>query len=398
MNSNFLNPAIIGGIHLKNVCIRSATHEGMADEYGRPTEQLTQLYCQLARGGVGAIITGFAGIQQDGRSPFYRMLMADSDESIPAFARLVQRVHEYETPIILQIAHCGLQTRSKATGLPKVAPSHTRSMFYNEDVHVLTEAEIETVILNFVACIVRAKNAGFDGVQIHAAHGYLLSQFLSPYYNRRTDAWGGTTEKRFRIVKEIIMRARALVGDFPLWIKLNAHDHRQNGMRIGEAVAIARLLEQVGCSAIEVSCGVIDDGAYTARNQKNPVDALFAFDYRFSKMPKVLKHLFRLTADLILPPARPLKNYNVSAAQDIKAAVSIDVIVVGGVHSLDDIASIIKRKQADAVALSRPLIIEPNLIRKFKEGQQCMSRCILCNYCIIAQQMRPLQCYYGNIK
>lgn len=399
MYSHIFEPKTIGGIRLRNACIRSATHEGLADDQGRPTDRLAQKYRQLAKGGIGAIITGYAGIQQNGKSPFYHMLMIDRDEYVPAHAKLVQSVHEYGTPILLQIAHCGRETRSKITGQPTVAPSAIRSKEYNEDIpHALTEPEIMEIIDNFGKAIVRAQRAGFDGVQLHLAHGYLLAQFLSPHANRRTDGWGGNTENRFRIVRRILTQARAQVGRFPIWVKLNAHDGQKNGMRVEEAIAVARLLEEARCSAIEVSCGGPEDGAYTARNPKNPAEALLAYHFKWKHTPTLFRPIVRLAADLILPPARPLTKYNVPAAQAIKAEVSIPVIVVGGLHSLDDISDVLRQQQADAVALCRPLIIEPNLIDKFKEGRQAASRCLMCNFCGVAQQVQSLQCYYGKVK
>ena len=133
------------------------------------------------------------------------MLMIDQERFVSSYETITEAVHEAETPIILQVAHCGRQTRSKITGFPTVAPSAIRDKFYNEEMpEELTEAQIDDIIDNFVRAIERAKRAGFDAVQLHAAHGYLLSQFLSPYTNRRRDRWGGTTENRFRIIREIL--------------------------------------------------------------------------------------------------------------------------------------------------------------------------------------------------
>jgi len=399
MKNHIFEPTTLAGIQLKNRIIRSATHEGLADEQGRPTEKLTKKYLQLAKGETGAIITGYAGIQQNGKSPLYRMLMIDKDEYIPAYKNLVDAVHEHETSIILQIAHCGRQTRSKVTGMPTVAPSALRDKMYSEDrPRELREAEIEEIITNFVDAIERARNAGFDGVQLHAAHGYLLAQFLSPYMNRRTDQWGGSTENRFRVVGEILQRARKRVGYYPIWVKLNTHDGRKNGMRIEEAVKIARLLEQAGCSVIEVSCGVMEDGAYSVRGEKNPVDALFAYHFKFRNTPAILRSVVKVVGELMFPPVKPLKNYNISAAKAIKTQVSIPIVVVGGIHSLNDIVAVLEQGQADAVSMGRPFIIEPNIVKKFKEGKQDTSRCIMCNYCGVAGEERPLQCYYGKVK
>ncbi len=389
---------VLAGIPLRNRIIRSATHEGMADERGYPTEQLKQTYLRLAKGNVGAIITGFAGIQPNGKSPLHRMLMIDNDEAAASYEDIVQAVHANDTPIVLQIAHSGRQTRSKMIGERPVAPSAIRDKFYNEDLpKELTSEEIEALIVNFVNAIERARRAGFDGVQLHAAHGYLLSQFLSPYMNRRQDKWGGTTEKRFRILHEIYTRARERVGDFPILVKMNAYDGRRQGMRLEEAVRIARRLEQVGCSGIEISCGTSEDGFYTVRGAKAPLKAVFKYTFKYKSYPTFIQNLMLPFANLIIPPVTPLKNYNVDAAQEIKSQLSIPVIVVGGITSLDDIAGIIGENKADAVSMSRPFIIEPNIVAKFQEGVQRTSKCIACNYCLVACEERPLRCYYGKL-
>jgi 2,4-dienoyl-CoA reductase-like NADH-dependent reductase (Old Yellow Enzyme family) len=170
------------------------------------------------------------------------MLMIDNDDCVRAYQEITNAVRNYGTAIIMQIAHCGRQTRSKSTGLQTVAPSAIRDSFYNEDKpKELSENEIRQIIDNFVSAIVRVKQAGFDGVQLHLAHGFLLSQFLSSHSNRRKDRWGGSTENKYRIVDEIFKKAKERVGVYPILVKMNAYDGRRNGMRIEESVQIAQI-------------------------------------------------------------------------------------------------------------------------------------------------------------
>jgi 2,4-dienoyl-CoA reductase-like NADH-dependent reductase (Old Yellow Enzyme family) len=399
MNEAPFQPLSIAAVQLKNRIIRSATHEGLAEKDGCPTKKLRELYARLAKGGAGAIITGYTGIQQDGKSPLHRMLMIDQDRFVGPYRAMTEEVHGLGTPIFLQIAHCGRQTRSKITGVTTRAPSAIRDRFYNEDMpKELTEGEIEEIIDNFVKGIERAKRAGFDGVQLHAAHGYLLSEFLSPYSNHRQDQWGGTTENRFRIIREIYDRARRVVGDYPILAKLNAYDGRKGGMRVDEAVSVARLLEESGCAAIEVSCGTTEDGMYMTRGPKLPIDAIFTHTFKYKSLPSWQKSLMRPLASLFTRQPKPLANYNVEAAQAIKAHVGIPVIVVGGVATLTDIKEIVGEGKADAISMCRPFIIEPNIVKKFQEGKQDRSKCIQCNFCVIAAETRPLRCYHGKLK
>ncbi|GBD93075.1 NADH oxidase [bacterium BMS3Abin05] len=398
MNHTVFEPALLAGIELKNRIIRSATHEGMADAEGFPTSKLRKLYIRLAKGDVGAIITGYAGIQADGKSPLFAMTMMDSDDRIPAYREIVDAVHEYGTPIIMQIAHCGRQTRSKITGLQTVAPSAVRDAFYSEDMpKELSEENINEIIDNFVLAVVRVKRAGFDGVQLHLAHGYLLSEFLSSDSNRRKDHWGGSTENKYRMIGEIFKRAKEQVGDYPILVKMNAHDGRKNGMKIDEALRIAKMLEKSGCAAIEVSCGVVEDGLYTTRGEKLPADAAMAYNFKYKNIPGPIKAIAKPVLRTFMKQPKPLLKFNLDSAIQIKKAVNIPVIVVGGINNLRDIKDIIENQAVDFVSMARPFIIEPNIVKKFHEGTQTKSKCIMCNYCAIIGEEEPLRCYCGKL-
>ncbi len=388
----------IAGITLQNRIVRSATHEGMADERGAPIEALEKLYVRIAKGGTGALITGYAGVQQDGRSSLFNMLMIDRDELVPAYRKLTDKVHEEGVPIFLQIAHCGRQTRSAATGMQTVAPSPVKDFIFNEEIpHQLNEKQIETIINNFVAAAERAKKAGFDGVQLHMAHGYLLAQFLSNHTNRRRDKWGGSTENKFRIVAKIMRRIRKSLGNYPVLAKINAYDGRPDGMRTEEAVEIARMLEAAGCDAIEVSSGTVEDGLAIMRGPNPPVEALFNSSFRFKEMPPLMKTVSAPFIRFAMRSPSPLKVYNLGAAKAIKQVVSIPVITVGGLHNLEDITSALKSGSTDYVSMSRPFIIEPDIVRKFREEKQTASRCIMCNYCALMIEVDKVRCYYGKL-
>ncbi len=388
----------LGTIKLNNRVFRSATHEGLADNNGYPTEKLIKRYETLAKNEIGCIITGFAGIMLNGKSAYHNMLMINDDSFIESYKKLTNRIHNYDTSIILQIAHCGRQTRSCVTGFQTVAPSAIKDKSFREDrPKELSEKEIFEIIDSFVKGIVRAKEAGFDGVQLHLAHGYLLAQFLSSYTNRRTDKWGGSIENKFRIIQKIFDEAKPLVGNYPIIVKLNANDGRKNGMRIKEAVQIAKMLERAGCAGIEVSCGVYEDGLFTLRGDKLPLDAVFKYSFAYKSLPKFAKGIAKVIVPLITTKIKPYENYNVDYAGEIKKNVNIPVIVVGGIKTLDSINSILDEKKADFVSICRALIAEPNLIKKFHAGIQNESKCIDCNYCMIASEEKPLKCYRGRL-
>ena len=390
--------ATLGGIRLANRIVRSATHEGLADERGFPTEALAKQYLKLARGGVGAIVTGYAGVSAEGRSPFYRMLMIDDDASVPAYRKLTEALRPEGVPLILQIAHCGRQTRSAVTGLRPAAPSAIRDRYFTEEVpHELTGGEIEAVIEAFVSAVARGRDSGFDAVQLHAAHGYLLSAFLSPRTNRRGDEWGGPLENRARIVTEILRRARARTGDFPIWVKLNGYDGRRGGMTVAEAAAIARLLEAAGCSALEVSCGVNEDNFFTTRFEPHPAAAVLRYDFTFDGIPRFMRPLLKPALKLRIRKIEPTRLFNLPAAREIKKAVSIPVMAVGGVRRAADIHEALDDGGVDLVSMCKPLILEPGLVAKFKEGSQEKAKCIDCCYCMMGLAREPTRCYYGRL-
>lgn len=385
------------GVNMPSAIVRSATHEGMADENGRPTEQLAKLYERYAKGGTGLIITGYMGISQQGKCPLYNMTMIHNDGLIPAWREVTDRVHEAGAPIFAQIAHSGRQTRKKVTGEKTVAPSPIRDFLYWETVpHRLREKEIHKITDDFAEAALRAKKAGFDGVQLHCAHGYLLHGFLSPHTNKRRDKWGGSTENRFRIVGEAIEKMRARVGDFPIIVKISASEKERDGLKPDEALRIAVLMEKAGVDGIEVSCGRASEGFNMSRGGF-PYPIMCADNFRFEMFPKFTYPLLKPFMKMIFKSPQPLFNYNVEAAAMIKRAVKIPVIVCGGIRSAKDIAEILGDESADMVSMSRPFICEPNLVKKFKSGEQTEARCINCNYCLMGAERRPMRCYYGNL-
>ncbi len=386
----------IAGIRMKNRIMRSATNERMADEQGKPTEMLFRKYEALAKGEVGAIITGFAGVQPNGKSPNGNMLMMDRDDNVESFRKLTASVHQYDTPILLQLAHSGRQTRSKATGYPTVAPSPIRDKLFRDDIPLeLTEQQIYQLIDDFVLAIERAKVAEFDGVQLHLAHGYLLSSFLTPHMNKRKDQWGGSTENRFRIAEEIIQMARKRVGDYPILVKMNAWEKSRDGIKLPEAIKIAKLLEQAGFDAIEVSCGIAEEGFVTPRGEV-PYEMLIKQNDRFKSTPKLLYPLIKGIIKRAGASPEPRLLYNVDSAAEIKKKIKTPIIVVGGIRNLHDISGIIQNDKSDYVSMSRPFIIEPGIVKKFRTGKQTESKCINCNYCMVGDEGAPLKCYYGK--
>ncbi|MBW2513972.1 MAG: twin-arginine translocation signal domain-containing protein [Deltaproteobacteria bacterium] len=369
--------AYLGPIKIKNRLIRSATSLMAADDFGRPTSKLLDLYSELGEGGVGTIITGM----EDGGLMVDNTTFRDAD--MDAYRKVPQVIHQYGAAAIQQISHKGSQIKGLSD----------ESLY---SLNRLSGLEIEQLIQQFVKNIDRSRQMGFDGAQLHGAHGYLLSEFLSPAQNRRTDKWGGSTGNRFRFIGEIIKRSKQKHSDFPIFIKINGYDFQKNGMREPEAVKIAKLLEKAGCDGIEVSCGVGRDGFSIVRTPELPIDAILELT-PYREKSSVAKFFISMGARYKLKSYTPLYNYNVCAASEIKKNVSIPVMVVGGIRTLQDMQTIVVNNLADFVSMGRPFIIEPGIVNSLKHKSQTESACIDCGYCLLSATIKDVRCFYGEI-
>ena len=385
----------LSGIPMKNRIIRSATHEALATEQGGPREELIRMYEKLAEGGVGCLITGVTAVQPAGLA-FPHMLMLDKDELIEAYEPMLQSMKERNTPVLIQLAHGGGKISPASPNKVAAAPSPKIYPPWSVKARELTESEIQGIIDDFVRAIARAQEAGFDGVQLHGAHGYLLHQFLSKHCNQRTDQWGGSLENRFRIIDEIMKKARQTVGSYPIWIKISGHDGDRHGTTTADAVETARLFQEAGGDAVEVSCGGTNFFDFI-RVREIPTEAILHYDPVFSRKGAFSKKILSKMLPSVIKKEKPLHLYNVEAAAAVKEAVSIPVISVGGYRKGEDMERVLEEGKADYISLSRPLIIEPNWVNKLKAGQKTESACLDCGYCGVALNAAPLRCYYGKI-
>jgi 2,4-dienoyl-CoA reductase-like NADH-dependent reductase (Old Yellow Enzyme family) len=391
----------IKSMELKNRLVRSATVERMCDDGGLPTQDLFGLYGRLAKGGVGLIITGMTYVSTDGKTFSTGSAGIDTDESVAAWRALTDHVHGLGTgvKIAMQIAHGGRQTSRAATGTHPIAPSAVKDASSFVTPREMTEDDIERTVEAFARAAKRVKESGFDAVQIHGGHGYLVNEFLSPYTNRRTDRWGGSLENRMRFVTEIYTRSRKLVGnDFPILIKISAYDHMikkgKKGVAIDEAVRTAEALAAMGIDGIEVSCGIAEDGMSTLRGRL-PMDVLIE-DLGMFRKNALMRFVMRHFGDRIMKTEPFSEDYNRSAARRIKEKVKVPVFAVGGIIRPQVMADIIACGDADYVSLCRSLIFSPIFPRKVQEGSTEPSACVHCNHCIFYLTLAPLRCYNGK--
>lgn len=385
-------PGRVGRVETANRFVHSATLECMAGETGEVTERLLKRYGLLARGGVGLIIPGAMYVHPVGRVSKWQTGIY-SDDLLPGLTRLVDTIHEYDAKVMFQIAHSGSQTTRENAGSTPIAPSSwRRDPVFLVKPREMNDDDILGTIEAFVNASVRAARAGVDGVQIHAAHGVLINQFLSPFYNRRNDRWGGSEENRFRFIKEVVLGVKKAVSpDFPVLVKLNSNDYTpQDGITPELAKRYAGRLAETGVDAVEVSCGT---GSYSNMNiwrGEVPVDELVG-GMPYWKKPIGWAILKRMSGKYDLE-----EGYNLQAARIIKPAMGdTPLILVGGLRGLSRMEEILEKRHAEFVSMSRPLIREPNLVRKFKEGKSDEATCVSCNRCLAASvNGMEVRCYY----
>lgn len=368
------SPSKLGTVTLKNRLIRSATFENLADADGNVTDEYVEFHRRLAKGGVGLIITGLLYVQKEGK--FLNMVGIDNDNCIPGLKKVAEVVHREGNGcrIALQIGHCGRQLHPQIER-ETVAPSAITEPFTGRTPRAMSTEEVEEFIDACAAAIRRAREADFDAVQLHAAHGWLLSSFLSPHTNRRQDIYGGSTENRARIMVEIYRRAVKQVGnDFPIFAKINAHDFVEGGIDLAESLRIAKLLSDAGFIAFEVSSCMWE--TLTRKPEE--------IGWRPARIPEARIDI----------TSREKEAYHRSFARAFKKNIKdAAIILVGGLRSPDLMEEILTCREADFVSLSRPLIREPELPNLWQSGKKTTADCISCNTCVTGRKKTGLYCF-----
>ncbi len=338
----------INGMKLSNRFVRSATWEGMAADDGSVTPKLTRTMVDLAEGGVGLIISGHAYVSQEGQAGPWQMGIY-TDELIDGLKSMTDAVHNAGGKIVAQLAHAGHFAIKELTKQPPHVVSNFDGLSKSPR-HELTKEDIQNLVRAYAKAAQRAKTAGFDGVQIHSAHGYLLSQFLSPAYNRRKDNYDGAIENRVRIHLEILQAIRQAVGsDFPILIKINCEDFIDNGLSLKDSISASKMLTDAGIDAIELSGGTLSSGKLSPSRSginKEEKEAYFK-----------------------------------EAAAAYKKEIHVPLILVGGNRSFSVAEQTIESGTADYISMCRPFIREPGLINRWQSGDTSPARCKSDNLC-----------------
>lgn len=353
---NLFEQTTINQMKLKNRIFRAATWENLATETGHTTPQLIDIYENLAKGGIGTIITGYSHVVAE-EQPNPGMLGIYDDSFIEDLKKLMAAVHRHDANIVLQVAYGGSMTALKPPSKHILGPSAVTNENSGITPIAMTDQDIQYIEDAFVNAGVRAQKAGFDGVELHVAHGYLLSSFLTPYYNRRTDAYGGTIENRVRIVTEIVEKLREKVGpSYPILIKLNAQDFvGEEGLTEADSLKAAALLEQAGVDAIEVSGG----------------------NESFKKVTE--GNLGPVRKGVVV--SRDSESYFAGYAKKAAQQLHIPIILTGGNRHMDIIEDLLNNHHIAYFGMARPFICEPDLVNKWKEGTKNDTTCVSCSRC-----------------
>lgn len=364
-----LSPVKIGGLEIKNRIVMPpmVTCNGSDDHF--VTDNIINWYATRAKGGVGLIIVEFTGILKQGEVGF-NMLGIWDDAFIPGFKNLVKAVHAYDTKIFIQLAHGGRQTRRELIGgispvAPSALPCPLNEPLYHEIPHELTVPEIDNLVKQFAQAARRVRESGFDGLEIHGAHGYLISEFMSPYSNKRHDDYGGNLTARMKFPLEIIKAIRQQVGpSFPVSFRLSGNEHVPDGHTIEDSKRVARILESAGVNCLHVSGGV--------------------YESFWSQ----------------IPPFGVPEGWHANDAAAIKSVVKIPVITVGRIKSPDIAEDILAQGKADLVAIGRQLIADPDWPTKVSIGDYDSIRpCIGCTQNCINREIvnrRECACIYNT--
>jgi 2,4-dienoyl-CoA reductase-like NADH-dependent reductase (Old Yellow Enzyme family) len=344
---------MLKGLKLKNRFFKAAVWENMAAEDGHMTDRLLSVYEDAARGGASTILTGYAHVTKE-EQPNPHMLGIYDDSFIPEYRKLTQLVHAHAANLILQMVYGGSMSSMKPPSARIFGPSAVQNELSGITPVEMTKKDIAELVHAFADAAGRAKKAGFDGVELHGAHGYLLSQFLCPHYNRRTDEYGGSIENRTRMIAEIVEAIRRETGEaFPILIKINSEDFMEDGLTSRESIAAVQILQAKGLDAVEVSGGILSG-------------------------PNVLKNNL---SSLRPVSSKEKESFFKEHAAKLAVAVSIPVILTGGNRHCDVMEKLLHTTGISYFGLARPLISEPDLIGRWEKDPLISPRCVSCNQC-----------------
>jgi 2,4-dienoyl-CoA reductase-like NADH-dependent reductase (Old Yellow Enzyme family) len=374
---------------LRNRFIKTATYEGMYRD-GMPLPALTAHHARLAEGGVALTTVAYGAVNADGRTNSEQMYMRE--EVIPELKKLTSAVHSYGGAASLQLTHCGFFTKNReVTGKKPVSPSRMLNLYGFMDglffSRAMNEGDLQQVTEDFGRAARMAVTAGFDAVEIHMGHGYLLSQFLSPEVNHRKDRYGGTLENMLRFPLEVVATVRKALGeDFPVLCKMNLSDDFKGGLTVDEAVEVARSLEKAGVDALVLSGGYTSKTPFFLMRGDIPLKEMISVEKNMTQKITLL-----LFGRIIIKKYDFTENFFLPLARKIRSAVAVPLVYVGGVVSRQGVDALM-HEGFDLIAIGRALIHDPDFIMKIRNDDRYISPCNHCNICVAEMEREGVKC------
>ena len=389
MQSKIFTPVTIGPVTLRNRVIRSAAFENMA--YGNsPSQELTDYHTAVARGGVGMTTVAYTAVAESGLSFDGQLWMRE--EIVPELRKLTDSVHSYGAKASIQLGHCGNMTHRATCHCTPMGASGGFNLYSPTFVRKMRKDEIYQLVEDFGKAVELAREAGFDCVEIHAGHGYLISQFLSPYTNHRRDEFGGSLENRMKVMQMVIRKVMQVAGDdMGVIVKMNMHDGFKGGMQEDECIEVAKELERLGVHAIVLSAGFVSKAPMEVMRGAMPLKTLT--HYMDMKKFWWLKAGISLAGRLMIPTVPYSEGFFLEDAKKFRAAVSLPLIYVGGLISKAKMEEVLDAG-FEGLQMARALIHDTDFVNKLRDGVLECSGCKHSNYCIGRMYTLQMRCHH----
>lgn len=389
MESEIFTPCTIGPITLRNRTIRSAAFENMC--YGnRPSQDLFNYHTAVARGGIGMTTVAYASVNRSGVSFDGQLWMRE--EIIPALKELTDAIHAEGAKASIQLGHCGNMTHFYTCGGIPVGASTGFNLYSPTFVRALKKKEILALVEDFGKAVDLARKAGFDCVEIHAGHGYLISQFLSPYSNHRRDEYGGPLENRMLFMRQVITKVMEVAGnDMAVVVKTNMYDGFRSGMQVPECIEVAKELERLGVHALVLTAGFVSKAPMEVMHGAMPLKAMAYYmnPWRFWWLKLGLKFFGRM-----MVPTVPFKEaYFLDTAKQFRKELKMPLIYVGGLVSKEKMEEALGEGFV-ALQMARALVNDTDFVNKLRSGETTRSACKHSNYCIGRMYTLEMKCHH----
>lgn len=389
VESKIFTPCKIGPVELRNRTIRSAAFENMC-QGNRPTQALFDYHTAVARGGIGMTTVAYAAVNRSGLSFDGQLWMRE--EIVPELRKLTDAIHKEGAKASIQLGHCGNMTHKSTCGSIPVGASSGFNLYSPTIVRKMREDEILQLVKDFGKAVCLAREAGFDCVEIHAGHGYLISQFLSPYTNHRHDKWGGSLDNRMRLMRMVIEEVMDKAGDdIAVIVKTNMYDGFKRGMQVDDCITVAKELERLGVHALVLTAGFVSRAPMTVMAGAMPLKTLaYYMDMRRFWWLKIGVLLF---GRLMMPTVPYKEAYFLDTAKIFRENLSLPLIYVGGMISKDKMEEVLDNGFV-AFQMARALINDTNFVNKLMSGEVQKSGCGHSNYCIGRMYSKDMKCHY----